>query len=188
MRAVSSCPPWEPSTGTSSAFPAGGPLTIPHLLSKRRAWYVYGWYEGVRVHQAANNTALVPTDAQLNGDFSGGAPIYNPYHHGTTDQNGNVLSGSRSRGNQIPQNLLNPVALQIAKSLLPAPNTSIFPGSISSTRCRISTRRISGAAASTTSSRPKIVLRALQRLEVRHQHALAADAAGDLEPAVYQYR
>jgi hypothetical protein len=41
----------------------GGPLVIPRLLSKRRAWYVYGWYEGIRVHQTANNTTLVPTEA-----------------------------------------------------------------------------------------------------------------------------
>ena len=58
---------------------AGGPLMIPHILSKNRGWYVYGWYEGIRIHQAANNTALVPTAAQLNGDFSGGPAIYNPY-------------------------------------------------------------------------------------------------------------
>jgi hypothetical protein len=100
---------------------AGGPLVIPHLLSKRRAWYVYGWYEGIRVHQAANNTTLVPTDAQLAGDFTGSAPLFNPYTT-VADQNNNVVSRQPFPGNRIPENLLNPTALQIAKLVLPAPN------------------------------------------------------------------
>src|SRR5438094_7569278 len=41
----------------------GGPLVIPRLLSKHRAWYVFGWYEGVRVHKSSNAFAHVPTDA-----------------------------------------------------------------------------------------------------------------------------
>jgi hypothetical protein len=105
----------------------GGPLVIPHLLPKRKAWYFYAWYEGVRVHQAANNTTLLPTPAQLNGDFSGGSAIYNPFTS-TVDQNGNIVSRQPFPGNQIPANLLNPVALQIAKSLLPAPNYFNIPG------------------------------------------------------------
>jgi len=99
----------------------GGPLVIPHLLPKRRAWYVYGWYEGIRVHQAANNTTLVPTDAQLNGDFTGSAPLFNPYTT-VADQNNNIVSRQPFPGNRIPANLLNPTAVQIAKLVLPAPN------------------------------------------------------------------
>jgi hypothetical protein len=106
---------------------AGGPLLIPHILSKNRGWYVYGWYEGIRIHQAANNTALVPTPAQLNGDFSGGPAIFNPY--GTiVAPNGTIASRGQFPGNQIPANLLNPVALTLAKALYPAPNSSGIPG------------------------------------------------------------
>lgn len=46
----------------------GGPLILPHLR-RDRAWYVYGWYEGVRIHSASNYTGLVPTAAELQGDF-----------------------------------------------------------------------------------------------------------------------
>jgi hypothetical protein len=60
-------------------FAGGGPVWIPHILSKERAWYVFGYYEGIRHHQASNYTALVPTADELAGNFSADAPIYNPY-------------------------------------------------------------------------------------------------------------
>jgi hypothetical protein len=106
---------------------AGGPLMIPHILSKNKGWYVYGWYEGIRIHQAANNTALVPTAAQLNGDFSGGQPIFNPYSS-VVAANGTITSRSQFAGNQIPASLLNQDALVLAKALYPAPNSSGIPG------------------------------------------------------------
>jgi hypothetical protein len=106
---------------------AGGPLVIPRILSKDRPWYVFGWYEGVRIHQAANNTALVPTPAQLNGNFSNGLPIFNPYSTSVA-ANGTIASRSQFPGNQIPASLLNPVALTLAKELYPAPNSSGIPG------------------------------------------------------------
>jgi hypothetical protein len=105
----------------------GGPLVIPRLLPKRRAWYFYGWYEGVLVHQAANYSTLVPTTAQLNGNFAGDVPIYNPFTT-TVDQNGNVATRQPFPGNQVPTSLLNPAALQIAKAVLPAPNYFNIPG------------------------------------------------------------
>jgi hypothetical protein len=106
---------------------AGGPLTIPHILSKNKGWYVYGWYEGIRIHQAANNTTLVPTSAQLNGNFSGGPPIFSPYST-VIAANGTIATRSQFTGNQIPASLLNPVALDLAKAIYPAPNSSGIPG------------------------------------------------------------
>ncbi|MGH9325796.1 MAG: TonB-dependent receptor domain-containing protein [Terriglobia bacterium] len=100
----------------------GGPLVIPHLVSKKNAWYVFGWYEGVRVRSAAAYEALVPTPAQISGDFSAlSTPIYNPY---TTvlGSNGNILSRTQFPGNVIPSTLLNSVALAISKAAYPAPN------------------------------------------------------------------
>ena len=78
----------------------GGPLVIPHLVKKDNGWYFFVYYEGIRIHQAANTTALVPTAAQLAGDFSGNPQIYNPYST-TVDS-----TGKRARqpfpNNQIP--------------------------------------------------------------------------------------
>ncbi len=107
----------------------GGPLIIPHLLSKARAWYVFGWYEGARIHTAANYTALVPTAAELSGNFAGEAPIYNPYTS-VVSANGSLLSRQPFPGNQIPNNLLNSTALALAKAVYPAPNLAagVIPG------------------------------------------------------------
>lgn len=109
-------------------FAGGGPLMIPKILSKEKAWYVFGYYEGIRIRSTTNATSLVPTEAQLNGDFAGGPTIYNPY---TTVVN---PDGSRIRqpfaNNQIPANLLNQSGLLIMKTLMPLPNypVGVIPG------------------------------------------------------------
>jgi Carboxypeptidase regulatory-like domain len=107
---------------------AGGPLVIPKLISKDRAWYVFGYYEGIRIRSASNATALVPTAAELSGDFTGDAPIYNPYT--TTTQANGTSTRQPFPNNMIPSNLLNQSALTIMKALLPLPNypAGILPG------------------------------------------------------------
>jgi Carboxypeptidase regulatory-like domain len=107
----------------------GGPLVIPHVLSKSKAWYVFAYYEGIRLHSPANAEDLVPTAAQLNGDFSGSPQLYNPY---TTvlNSSGAIVSRQPFMNNQIPSTLLNPTALTLAKTLYPAPNVpvGVIPG------------------------------------------------------------
>jgi hypothetical protein len=107
----------------------GGPLTVPHLLSKEKGWYVFGYYEGVRIRQAANYTALVPTPENLAGDFSATpAAIYDPYS--TVSGPGNTFVRQRFPGNRIPESRLNASALTLAKGIYPAPNLApgIIPG------------------------------------------------------------
>ncbi len=105
---------------------AGGPLSLPKLISRERGWYVFGYYEGVRIHRASQYTAMVPTAAELSGNFAGDPPIYNPF---TTAPGPN---GSQVRqpfpNNQIPTSLLNASSLTIATALYPAPN--LPPGQI----------------------------------------------------------
>ena len=98
----------------------GGPLVIPHLIGKDNGWYFFVYYDGIRIHQAANTTALLPTPAQLAGDFSGSPPIYNPYAT-NVDSNGRSVR-QPFPNNQIPGNLINPAAKTIASSLYPQPN------------------------------------------------------------------
>lgn len=107
---------------------AGGPLVIPKLISKERAWYVFGYYEGIRIRRAANAIALVPTDAQLNGDFTGTSPIFNPYTT-TTDAAGRP-SRQPFPDNRIPQSLLNSAARVYATDLNPRANLAagVIPG------------------------------------------------------------
>jgi hypothetical protein len=106
----------------------GGPLSIPKLLSKERKWYVFGYYDGVRIRQAANALAYVPTQAQLSGNFAGFPPIYNPF---STTCAGNTCTRTVFANNQIPTSLLNPSSLKVAQAIFPTPNLPAgqIPGS-----------------------------------------------------------
>jgi hypothetical protein len=107
----------------------GGPLTLPHLVSKNKGWYVFGYYEGVRIRQAANATFYVPTAANLTGDLSQtSAPIYNPFT--TTAGPNNTYTRAPFPGNVIPASALNADAVKLAQALYPAPNLApgIIPG------------------------------------------------------------
>jgi Carboxypeptidase regulatory-like domain len=106
---------------------AGGPIVIPHLLSRKSGWYVFGYYEGVRLHSATNYTTLVPTAAELQGNFSGDAPIFNPYTT-VVASDGSIASRQQFANNQIDPTLLNQTSLALAKALYPAPNSSGIPG------------------------------------------------------------
>lgn len=105
----------------------GGPVDIPHVLPKSRGWYFFAYYEGIRLHSAANYTALVPTAAQMQGLFPASTPIYNPYTT-VTGANGTIASRQQFGGNQIPSNLINTTATALASALYPAPNIFTVPG------------------------------------------------------------
>jgi len=80
---------------------------------------VFGYYEGVRIHQASNFRGFVPTTAELSGNFAGDAPIYNPFSTAPGPNGGQVRQPVLN--NQIPANLLNPASVLIATTLYPAP-------------------------------------------------------------------
>ena len=57
----------------------GGPVLLPHYNGRNRTFF-FGSYEGVRRHVGNANLSLIPTTAQINGDFSAlGVQLYNPY-------------------------------------------------------------------------------------------------------------
>ena len=57
----------------------GGPVLLPHYNGRNRTFF-FGSYEGVRLHLGNANRSLVPTTAQLSGDFSTqGVQLFNPY-------------------------------------------------------------------------------------------------------------
>src|SRR5581483_1589157 len=106
----------------------GGPLVVPKLLSKDKGWYFFGYYEGLRVRRSADIIQLVPTPAELSGNFAGDPVIYNPYT--TTTGPDGKQTRQPFPNNQIPANLLNPAAVTIAKALYPSPNLApnVIPG------------------------------------------------------------
>jgi hypothetical protein len=86
----------------------GGPVWIPKLYNGKNRTFFYGGYEGYRESRASQNVGLAPTQAELNGDFSGiSNKIYNP------------ATGTAFLNNQIPANLLNPIAVAYAKVNFP---------------------------------------------------------------------
>jgi hypothetical protein len=141
---------FTPSVGTyhwnQFGAEAGGPLLLPFLLHKNKKWYVYGYYEGVRITSPANYLATVPTPAEVSGDFSADAPsdltqcktevvqdsagkpfcalIYNPF------VKADPATGTYTRvpfdDNKVPASMINASAAAIAK-YYPKPNYS-FPG------------------------------------------------------------
>ena len=86
----------------------GGPIWIPKLYNGKNRTFFYGGYEGYRRSRLSQSTGLAPTQAELNGDFSGiSNKIYNP------------ATGLAFPNNQIPANQLNPIALLYAKANFP---------------------------------------------------------------------
>ncbi len=86
----------------------GGPVWIPKLFNGKNRTFFYGGYEGFRESRSSQSTGLAPTQAELNGDFSG---ISNRIY--------NLTTGLPFTNNQIPANLLNPIAVAYAKANFP---------------------------------------------------------------------
>ncbi len=82
----------------------GGPLLVDRLFG-------FGYYEGFRNTRGTTQNFTVFSAAQRAGDFSGGAPIIDPQ------------TGLPFPGNVIPQDRLDPSALQIVNQFMPLPNT-----------------------------------------------------------------
>lgn len=141
---------FTPSVGTyhwnQFGFEAGGPLLFPWLLHRKNKWYVYGYYEGVRITSPADYLATVPTPAEISGDFSADAPsdmtqcktevvqdsagkpfcalIYNPF--ATADPVTGAYTRKPFDDNKIPSSMINKSASVIA-AYYPKPNYSL-PG------------------------------------------------------------
>jgi hypothetical protein len=95
----------------------GGPII-------RNKLFFSAFYDGYRYTQAANNFTVVPTQAQINGDFSAlSTIIYNPYTYNAATKTVQPFSG-----NKIPAQYFNQGMLAYLKAFVPLPNYSV-PGS-----------------------------------------------------------
>ena len=83
---------------------AGGPI-------EKNKLFFFGYYEGYRNRQGNTANVVVLSDAQRNGDFSGGAAIKDP------------LTGQAFPGNVIPSNRLDPAALKLVNDFVPRANS-----------------------------------------------------------------
>jgi len=109
----------------------GGPVVIPHLYHGRDKTFFFGAYEGFRLKSPGTDYYLVPTPAQLAGDFTapGLAKIYDPAST-VCDASGNCSRTQFSyQGipNKIDPARLNQGDLAYIKYALPAYTSSPLP-------------------------------------------------------------
>ncbi|MGH9431896.1 MAG: TonB-dependent receptor domain-containing protein [Terriglobia bacterium] len=106
----------------------GGPLILPGYNGRDKTFF-FATYEGFRNHTASNSLYLVPTPAELAGDFSGVSDqIYNPFSTRPDPDNPGQFLRDPFPNNQIPTKLLDPGMVLFARSLYPAPVDTGVPG------------------------------------------------------------
>jgi hypothetical protein len=104
----------------------GGSIGGPILKKKM---FFYFNFEKLSNHGSSNGFLTVPTEAELNGDFTGQPTIYDPTTQVITQTpDGPVVTRQSfadeyGNGNKIPANLIDPVAKAI-QSYFPKPNVN----------------------------------------------------------------
>jgi Carboxypeptidase regulatory-like domain/TonB dependent receptor len=127
----------------------GGPVLLPHYNGRNKTFF-YGSYEGFRQTLASTQFYIVPTTAELTGNFSDqSAQIYNPYSAHPDPANpgqfvndpfmctaagaalpadANGIQPAGTPCNVLPSSLINQTMLSYAKALFPAAKTVSSPG------------------------------------------------------------
>ena len=96
----------------------GGPARIPHLVSGKRTFFFFGYQRTNITDQQGGQSAYVPTQANLQGDFSAllnASDPRNPQHKVIKVLD--PLTGLPFPGNIIPASRLNASSLAFAKDL-----------------------------------------------------------------------
>ncbi|NNN18890.1 MAG: TonB-dependent receptor, partial [Acidimicrobiaceae bacterium] len=99
----------------------GGPL-FPKFLQRGKApkSFVFAAYEGFRATRSAELVEVIPTQAELSGDFSADAnPIYNPFTTRPDPNNPGQYLRDPFPSNQIPSSLINQDLIKYAKLFYP---------------------------------------------------------------------
>lgn len=123
----------------------GGPVTIPHLYNGRDKTFFEIGFEGTHYSESGSKNILIPTEAQLNGDFSSattgvtskgtcvaGDTMAEPYpcqlYDPTVANNAATPSRPAFLGNQIPASKMNPYSLAFIKTVFNGVTPIVIPG------------------------------------------------------------
>lgn len=103
----------------------GGPVVIPGIYNGHNRTFFFFGYQGTRIRNVSEGTSsFVPTNAELNGDFSALLDANNPDNPiGKSVQLVNPQTGQPFPGNQIDPSLYNPVSLAMLKQIPRATGT-----------------------------------------------------------------
>jgi len=117
---IAATPYFAATKGAYQQNQFGGSFGGPILRNKL---FFFGYYDGYRQTQAANNFSILPTTAELGGDFSALLPntiIYDPSTY-------NAATGQTQPfpGNIIPTSSLNQGILAVLKAYVPTPTSNV---------------------------------------------------------------
>jgi hypothetical protein len=109
---------------------ASGPVWIPKIYNGRNRTFFLFSYEGWRFNQAAESKFWVPTDAELNGDFSNSIlaqQIYDPATTRPDPNNPGEYIRDPFPGNVIPPGRIDQTAVNFIKAYFSRPNLTGDP-------------------------------------------------------------
>jgi len=103
---------------------AGGPVILPKVMDGRNKLFWFFAFEGIQDSQPATTYMSVPTQAEMNGDFSAllntktKTVLYDPY---SAVLSGSTVNRTAYAGNIIPASQLNPIGKNYL-NFFPKPN------------------------------------------------------------------
>ncbi|MGH9632732.1 MAG: TonB-dependent receptor domain-containing protein, partial [Bryobacteraceae bacterium] len=101
---------------------AGAPVIIPKVYNGTNKTFFFAAYQGWRYRRPANSFFRVPTEANLNGDFSDEPrQLFNPFSTRPDPARPGSFIRDPFPNNQIPASLLSPQMVAFARATLPAP-------------------------------------------------------------------
>ncbi len=100
----------------------GGPILLPRLYDGHNKLFFFFNYEGLHERRGLTQLTSVPTPAQLAGDFTGFAPIYDPKTVRPDPDHPGQFVRDPFALNMIPSDMIDKVASNVRK-LYRAPNT-----------------------------------------------------------------
>lgn len=95
----------------------GGPVVIPHLVSGKKTFFFVGYQKTMTRDQVGGETAYVPTQANLQGDFSNVLTVNPSNPLGKAIKINDPVTGAPFPGNQIPVSRFDKAALAVTQDL-----------------------------------------------------------------------